>query len=100
MSNLPETPERNAPDPILPEPIGEDALVQPDDGSSGEAAQPGAPGSGSGSAPPSPPPIADDRPTPGNQERPMTPEEELDEALDDTFPASDPIAPSRIDGPA
>ncbi len=29
----------------------------------------------------------------------MTEEEELDEALDDTFPASDPIAPSRIDGP-
>ena len=26
-------------------------------------------------------------------------EEELDEALEETFPASDPIAPSRIDGP-
>ncbi|SMD11903.1 hypothetical protein SAMN06297251_13037 [Fulvimarina manganoxydans] len=28
------------------------------------------------------------------------PEEELDEALEETFPASDPIAPSRIDGPS
>lgn len=37
--------------------------------------------------------------TPGGQERPMTEEEELDEALDETFPASDPISPSRIDGP-
>ncbi|MCQ0989425.1 hypothetical protein [Jiella marina] len=27
-------------------------------------------------------------------------ENELDEALDETFPASDPIAPSRIDGPS
>lgn len=26
-------------------------------------------------------------------------EEELDEALDETFPASDPVSPSRIDGP-
>ncbi|WP_187289090.1 hypothetical protein [Fulvimarina pelagi] len=26
-------------------------------------------------------------------------ESEIDEALDETFPASDPIAPSRIDGP-
>lgn len=26
-------------------------------------------------------------------------EAELDEALDETFPASDPISPSRIDGP-
>ena len=29
MSNIPESPERNAPDPILPEPIGEDGFVQP-----------------------------------------------------------------------
>ncbi|NDV86112.1 hypothetical protein GTW51_05280 [Aurantimonas aggregata] len=29
----------------------------------------------------------------------MTDEEELDEALDETFPASDPVSPSRIDGP-
>lgn len=29
MSNIAESPERNAPDPILPEPIGEDGLVQP-----------------------------------------------------------------------
>lgn len=35
----------------------------------------------------------------GDQERPMTDEEQLDEGLDETFPASDPIAPSRIDGP-
>ncbi|MCE7030746.1 hypothetical protein [Jiella avicenniae] len=27
-------------------------------------------------------------------------EEELDEALDETFPASDPVSPTRIDGPA
>ena len=26
-------------------------------------------------------------------------DEELDEALDETFPASDPVSPSRIDGP-
>ncbi|MER0238568.1 hypothetical protein [Fulvimarina sp. MAC8] len=26
-------------------------------------------------------------------------ESDIDEALDETFPASDPIAPSRIDGP-
>ena len=29
MSNIPASPERNAPDPILPEPIGEDGFVQP-----------------------------------------------------------------------
>ncbi len=29
MSNIPDSPERNAPDPILPEPIGEDGFVQP-----------------------------------------------------------------------
>lgn len=45
------------------------------------------------------PPIGDSKPTPGDQERPLTEEEEMDEALDETFPASDPIAPSRIDGP-
>jgi hypothetical protein len=43
--------------------------------------------------------IAEDRRTPGDQERPLTEEERLDEAVDETFPASDPIAPSRIDGP-
>ena len=37
--------------------------------------------------------------TPGGQERPMTEDEKLDEALEETFPTSDPIAPSRIDGP-
>ncbi len=95
MSNIPETPERNAPDPILPEPIGEDALVtQPDDGALADGGQP----QGSDPTPPIPP-VAEDKRTPGDQERPMTEEEELDEALDDTFPASDPIAPSRIDGP-
>lgn len=36
---------------------------------------------------------------PGGQERPMTPDETLDEALEDTFPASDPVAPPQIDGP-
>lgn len=45
------------------------------------------------------PSVKDDKPKPGNQERPMTQEEELDEALDETFPASDPVSPSRIDGP-
>ncbi|MEF2553635.1 hypothetical protein VQ042_20160 [Aurantimonas sp. A2-1-M11] len=35
----------------------------------------------------------------GGGDRPMTEEEELDEALDETFPASDPVPPSRIDGP-
>ncbi|WP_279482870.1 hypothetical protein [Aureimonas sp. SK2] len=95
MSNIPETPERNAPDPILPEPIGEDGLVtQPDDGALDEEEQ----SQTSGDTPPIPP-IVEDKRTPGDQERPMTEEEELDEALDDTFPASDPIAPSRIDGP-
>ena len=29
MSNIPHSPERNAPDPILPDPIGEDGFVQP-----------------------------------------------------------------------
>ncbi len=43
--------------------------------------------------------IAEDRRTPGDQERPLTDEERLDEAVDETFPASDPIAASRIDGP-
>ena len=97
MSNIPETPERNAPDPILPEPIGEDGLTrQPDDGALDEQEEVR---SAQGD-PKSPlPPIAEDKRTPGDQERPMTEEEELDEALDDTFPASDPIAPSRIDGP-
>ncbi|MEX6506315.1 hypothetical protein [Jiella sp. M17.18] len=38
-------------------------------------------------------------PQPGDQERPMTENEELDEGLDETFPASDPVSPSRIDGP-
>lgn len=41
----------------------------------------------------------EEKKTPGNQKRPMTKEEEVDVALDDTFPASDPISPSRIDGP-
>ena len=29
MSNIPHSPERNAPDPILPDPIGEDGFIQP-----------------------------------------------------------------------
>lgn len=32
-------------------------------------------------------------------EKDKTDDAELDEALDETFPASDPVAPSRIDGP-
>jgi len=44
-------------------------------------------------------PIREDKPTPGDQERKMTKEERLDDAVDDTFPASDPVQPSRIDGP-
>ena len=36
---------------------------------------------------------------PGEEERPMSEDETLDEALDDTFPASDPVGPSIIDGP-
>lgn len=83
MSN---THDQDAANPILPAPIGEDGIVQTDDTS-----HPGT------KAPL--PPIAEDKPTPGNQERPMTQEEQLDEALDETFPGSDPIAPSRIDGP-
>ncbi|MAY29499.1 MAG: hypothetical protein ABJF67_13450 [Aurantimonas coralicida] len=42
---------------------------------------------------------AKDNAASGGGDRPMTDEEELDEALDETFPASDPVAPSRIDGP-
>lgn len=48
---------------------------------------------------PAPQAVTEDKPTPGNQERPLTPEEDLDHAIDETFPASDPISPSRIDGP-
>lgn len=29
MSNIPHSPERNAPDPILPDPIGEGGFIQP-----------------------------------------------------------------------
>ncbi|KQT64258.1 MULTISPECIES: hypothetical protein [unclassified Aureimonas] len=43
--------------------------------------------------------IDDDHGTPGHQERPMTEDEKLETALEDTFPTSDPIPPSRIDGP-
>jgi hypothetical protein len=44
-------------------------------------------------------PIREEKHTPGAQERKMTEEESLDDAVDDTFPASDPVQPSRIDGP-
>lgn len=37
--------------------------------------------------------------TPGNQDRPMTEDEKLEKSLEDTFPTSDPIPPSQIDGP-
>ncbi len=39
------------------------------------------------------------RDQPGEQERPLSEDEELDEALDDTFPASDPAPAKQIDGP-
>lgn len=45
------------------------------------------------------PPGTDERSAEDIEEGLMTEEEELDEALDETFPASDPISPSRIDGP-
>ncbi|SJZ97047.1 hypothetical protein [Consotaella salsifontis] len=41
--------------------------------------------------------IVDDKKTPGNQERPMTEQEEVDEASDESFPASDPSSPTRVD---
>lgn len=40
-----------------------------------------------------------DRDQPGRQERPLDEEETLDESLDDTFPASDPVPAKQIDGP-
>lgn len=43
--------------------------------------------------------IGEDHGTPGGQERPMTEDEKLDKSLEDSFPTSDPIQPSRIDGP-
>jgi hypothetical protein len=43
--------------------------------------------------------IGEDHGTPGDQERPMTEEERLEKSLEDSFPTSDPIQPSRIDGP-
>lgn len=43
--------------------------------------------------------IGDDHGTPGAQERPMTEDEKLDKSLEDSFPTSDPIQPSHIDGP-
>lgn len=45
-------------------------------------------------------PIVEDKPTPGDQHRVLTPEEDLDHAVEETFPASDPISPSRIDTPS
>lgn len=39
------------------------------------------------------------RDQPGEQERPMSEDEDLDESLDDTFPASDPAPAKHIDGP-
>jgi len=35
---------------------------------------------------------------PGHQERPMTRDEEMDVSIDETFPASDPASPSRVEG--
>ncbi|WP_336741379.1 hypothetical protein [Aureimonas altamirensis] len=41
----------------------------------------------------------DERPKPGDQHRPMTAEEKLDTSLEDTFPTSDPVPASHVDGP-
>ncbi|WAJ26150.1 hypothetical protein [Antarcticirhabdus aurantiaca] len=43
--------------------------------------------------------IGEDHGTPGHQERPLTDDEKLEKSLEDSFPTSDPIQPSRIDGP-
>ncbi len=65
MSNIPETPERNAPDPILPEPIGEDGLTrQPDDGALDEQEEVR---SAHGDPKPPLPPIAEDKRTPATR---------------------------------
>jgi hypothetical protein len=45
------------------------------------------------------PGLPDDHDIPGGQERPLTDDEKLEKSLEDTFPTSDPIQPSRIDGP-
>lgn len=45
------------------------------------------------------PAVRQDQGTAGDQDRPMSEDEQLDNALDETFPGSDPIAPSRIDKP-
>ena len=34
-----------------------------------------------------------------DKRKPQESEDELDEAIEETFPASDPVSPSRIDGP-
>lgn len=39
------------------------------------------------------------RDQPGEQERPLDGEETLEESLEDTFPASDPVPAKQIDGP-
>ena len=39
------------------------------------------------------------REQPGGQERPLDNEETLDESLEETFPASDPVPAKHIDGP-
>ncbi len=44
-------------------------------------------------------PFGEDHGTPGDQKRPLTDDEKLDKSLEDTFPTSDPVTPSRIDGP-
>lgn len=69
--------------PILPEPVGEDGFIR-DNQDQGSAGRP-----------------AHDRDddVSAEQGRLMNEDERLDEALEETFPTSDPIAPSRIDGP-
>lgn len=43
--------------------------------------------------------LAEEKKKPGDPDRPLSKDEEQDEALDESFPASDPPSPSRIDGP-
>ncbi|WP_062012929.1 hypothetical protein [Aureimonas sp. AU4] len=77
------TPSRDTTNPILPKPVGEDGLI-PDNGDKAPAQRPQHDRDDDVSA---------------EQGRVMSEDERLDEALEETFPTSDPIAPSRIDGP-
>jgi len=68
--------------PLLPEPVGEDGFVR--DNQTGAGAQR---------------PMHDRDDDTAEPGRVLTDDERLDEALEETFPTSDPIAPPRIDGP-